>query len=166
MSSTKKLVYIVDDDPMQVQMTSDHLKDKYDFDIRGFATGEEAVDNLSNKPDIIILDYYLNTVDEKARNGAQILEFIKKEFPEIQVIMVSGQDSMNVAVDTMRFGASDYVIKGENQFHRLEHAIDKIAEKERLMERVRYYKNLNNILMGVMAVIVAVTVILSAMGLL
>jgi two-component system OmpR family response regulator len=161
--SQNKLVYIVDDDPMQVQMMSDHLKDKYKFDVRGFPTGEEAVNNLTNKPDIIVLDYYLNTVSEGARNGADILRFIKKEFPEIKVIMVSGQDSMAVAVDTMRYGANDYVVKGENQFIRLEHAVDKIFDSERLAERVRYYKNLNNILIGALALIIILTITLSVM---
>lgn len=162
--SQNKLVYIVDDDPMQIQMTSDHLKDKYKFDVRGFSTGEEAVNNLSNKPDIIVLDYYLNTVAENARNGAEILRFIKKEFPEVKVIMVSGQDSMEVAVDTMRYGANDYVVKGDNQFIRLEHSIDKIFDNDRLAERVRYYKNLNNILIGALALIVIITIVLSSMG--
>ena len=62
MSKSKKLVYVVDDDPMQIQMMSDHLKDKFSFDIRGFSTGEEMVNNLPNKPDIVVLDYYLNSV--------------------------------------------------------------------------------------------------------
>lgn len=164
MSQSKKLVYIVDDDPMQVQMMSDHLKDKFPFDIRGFSTGEDAVNNLPNQPDIVILDYYLNSVKANARNGSEILQFIKKEFPEMKVIMVSGQDSMEVAVDTMRYGAADYVIKGPNQFIRLEHAIQKIFATDRMHQRVAYYQRLSWLSIAALVVIVAVTVALAAMG--
>lgn len=164
MSQHKKLVYVVDDDPMQVQMMSDHLKEKFDFDVRGFSTGEEAVNNLPNHPDIVVLDYYLNSVKAEARNGAEILQFIKKEFPNIQVIMVSGQDSMEVAVDTMTYGAADYVVKGDNQFVRLEHAIEKLFINERLHERVAYYRSLSTISIVVVVLIVALTVALAVTG--
>jgi DNA-binding NarL/FixJ family response regulator len=165
MSADKKLVFIVDDDPMQVQMMSDHLKEsRKNFDVRGFATGEDAVDNMRNKPDIVILDYYLNTIDEKARNGAEILQFIKDNFPETEVVMVSGQDSMDVAVATMRFGATDYVVKGDSQFKRLDIAINRIDQQEKLQERIRYYKNLVNIMIAVMAIIIITTIVLSVMN--
>ncbi len=164
MSASKKLVYIVDDDPMQVQMMSDHLEEKFPFDVRGFSTGEEAVNNLPNNPDIVVLDYYLNSVQASARNGSEILQFIKKEFPNMQVIMVSGQDSMEVAVDTMRYGAADYVIKGGNQFIRLEHAIEKIFASDRMHQRVNYYRRLSIFSIAALLVIVALTIILSATG--
>lgn len=164
MAQQKKLVYVVDDDPMQVQMMSDHLKDKFGFDVRGFSTGEEAVNNLTNHPDIVVLDYYLNSVKAEARNGAEILRFIKKEFPNIQVIMVSGQDSMEVAVDTMTYGAADYVIKGDNQFVRLQHAVEKLFVNERLHERVNYYRSLSTISIVAVVLIVVLTVVLAALG--
>ncbi len=164
MSQSKKLVYIVDDDPMQIQMMSDHLKDKFSFDIRGFSTGEEMVNNLPNKPDIVVLDYYLNSVQAKARNGAEILQFIKREFPTMHVIMVSGQDSMEVAVDTMRYGAADYVVKGSNQFIRLEHSIEKIFALDRLHERVGYYRKLSIVSIAAVVLIIVLTIVLAATG--
>lgn len=164
MSHSKKLVYIVDDDPMQVQMMSDHLKSKFPFDIRGFSTGEEAVNNLPNHPDIVILDYNLNSVQAKARNGSEILQFIKREFPAMQVIMISGQDSMEVAVDTMRYGAADYVVKGSNQFVRLEHTIEKIFASERMHHRVEYYRRLSMFIVVILVLIVALTVVFSMLG--
>ena len=164
MSQHNKLVYVVDDDPMQVQMMSDHLKEKFGFDVRGFSTGEEAVNNLPNHPDIVVLDYYLNSVKADARNGAEILQFIKKEFPNIQVIMVSGQDSMEVAVDTMTYGAADYVVKGDNQFIKLSHAVEKLFVNERLHQQVAYYKNLSILTIVAVVGIVALTIVLAATG--
>lgn len=164
MSQHNKLVYVVDDDPMQVQMMSDHLKEKFGFDVRGFSTGEEAVNNLPNHPDIVVLDYYLNSVKADARNGSEILQFIKKEFPNIQVIMVSGQDSMEVAVDTMTYGAADYVVKGDNQFIKLSHAVEKLFVNERLHHQVAYYKNLSTLTIVAVVLIVALTIVLAATG--
>jgi two-component system, OmpR family, response regulator len=164
MAHKKKLIYVVDDDALQVQMISDHLKTLYDFDIRGFATGEEAVNNLPNHPDVVILDYFLNSVKASARNGGEILQFIKKEFPAIQVIMLSGQDSLDVAVGTMKYGAADYIVKGEQQFVRLEHSLEKILAQERLHARVAYYRRLSIISVVVLSLIVLVTLILSLRG--
>ncbi len=161
MSQHKKLVYIVDDDPLQVQLMSDYLKEKFPFDVRGFSTGEEAVNNLPNHPDIVILDYYLNSVKADARNGSEILQFIKKEFPNIQVIMVSGQDSIEVAVDTMRFGAKDYIIKGKSQLHRLDHTIEKVLAAERMRRKLNYYQRLSIVSVIILVTIIVATIVLS-----
>ena len=108
----KEIVFIVDDEPMHAQMMEDHLRSKYPhFEIHSYKTGEECVDNMDKNPGIVILDYHLDSIDKTARNGIEILNYITKQYPDTYTIMISGQDNIDVAVECMRSGAYDYVVK-------------------------------------------------------
>ena len=78
------------------------------------------------QPDIIVLDYYLNAIREDAQTGIEILKQIKKMKPDTNVIMISGQEDMETAVETIRHGAYDYIIKNEKAMQRLELVVNKI----------------------------------------
>ena len=76
-------------------------------------------------PDIALLDYFL----EKDFTGMDVLKKIKKRFPETQVIFLTASDDVNIAVDTMRNGAYDYIVKGDTAFIRIRHLLKKISEE-------------------------------------
>jgi len=86
-----------------------------------FSTGEECLKHLLENPEIIILDYYLNSIQKDATNGMEILHVIKKHYPGIHVIMLSSQEHYAIALQTIQQGAEQYVVKDETAF-------DKIAE--------------------------------------
>lgn len=111
-----KKIFIVDDDAMLREALSDYLTRKVPHQVTVFNTGEECLKNLQEKPDVIILDYYLNTIDKDAANGMEILQQIKKSYPEIHVIMLSSQERYALAMQTIQKGAEQYVIKDENAF--------------------------------------------------
>jgi DNA-binding NtrC family response regulator len=158
----KETVFIVDDEPMHAQMMEDYLKSKFPFfEISKFKTGEECNENMSMNPGIIILDYHLNSIDASARNGAQILEHIKKNYTSTEVIMISGQDKIDVAVDCMRLGAYDYIVKNETSFIRTEHAINRLYKHREVLHNNAKYKRLNTLLIWGIIGIVALTVILT-----
>jgi CheY-like chemotaxis protein len=62
-----------------------------DFTVETFATGELCLENLSHKPDVIILDYHLNGIDKNAMNGIETLDKIKTLNPDIPVVMLSSR---------------------------------------------------------------------------
>lgn len=120
MNSTKpKKIFIVDDDPMLTETLQDYLTREVPHDVRVFHTGEECVKHLSEKPDTIVLDYYLNTVQKDAANGMEVLQTIKKHHPLMQVIMLSSQENYSIALRTITSGALQYVIKDENAFEKI-----------------------------------------------
>jgi two-component system, OmpR family, response regulator len=123
MISKPKSIFIVDDDEMLTMMLTDHLSRYPSFDIKAFATGEECLENLYLEPDIIILDFNLNSVDEKAANGLQILQKIKREIPSVKVIMYSSQEQYGIALQTIGKGAVEYVIKDKDAFFKIEEII-------------------------------------------
>ncbi len=128
-------VFLVDDDVKTLIMLKHKLESLPDYKIQAnvFAYGENCLDRMDEKPDIVVLDYYLNAIREDAQDGLQILKQIKTIAPDTQVIMVSGQEDMQTAIETIREGAYDYIIKNERTMQRLLLVISKIIlgmEKE------------------------------------
>lgn len=123
-------VFLVDDEPIQNEMLKDYLAERFNYKFQLFDNGEDALKNMGQNPSIIILDYHLNAHIETAKNGVQILQAIKEQYPNVHVIMVSGQDKIEVAVDSMKYGAYDYIVKGETAFARMENTLNRIYELE------------------------------------
>lgn len=114
-----KKIFIVDDDAMLTEALQDYLTRKIAHQVRSFQTGEECLKHLSEFPDIIILDYFLNSVQKDAANGMEILQTIKKHYPKMHVIMLSSQERYAVAMQTIQKGAEQYVIKDEDAFEKI-----------------------------------------------
>ena len=119
-----KRIFIVDDDKMLTEALSDFLTRKVQHRITTFHTGEECLHHLSENPDIIILDYYLNTEKKDAASGLEILEIVKKNSPRSHVIMLSSQERYGIAMQTIQKGAEQYVIKDENAFEKISSMIN------------------------------------------
>jgi two-component system, OmpR family, response regulator len=121
-----KKIFIIDDDPMLREALQDYLSRKIPHQIRLFNTGEECFEYMSENPDVIILDYYLNTVSKDAANGMQILEQLKKYYPGIHVIMLSSQEHYGIAMQTIQKGAEHYVVKDEKSFETIASILNEI----------------------------------------
>ncbi|MBK7568317.1 MAG: response regulator [Bacteroidetes bacterium] len=161
----KEVVFIVDDEPMHAQMMEDHLRTKYPtFDIYKYSTGEECNDNMDKNPSIVILDYHLDAVNKSARNGIQTLEHIKRKYDDVDVIMISGQDKIDVAVECMRSGAYDYIVKNETSFMRTENALERLFKHRHVVTSLAKYKALNKILIWGLVIIVATAAVLYLTG--
>ncbi len=118
-----KKIFIVDDDEMLTEALSDYLTRDVNHNISIFHTGEELLKHVFEKPDVIILDFYLNTVNKDAANGLEVLEAIQDHIQETRVIMLSSQESYVTATKTIQKGALQYIIKGEDAFEKIAAAI-------------------------------------------
>ena len=117
-------LFLVDDDVLYLRLLEIDFVQQTDFAFESYATGELCVKNLSHKPDVIILDYHLDSVEKNAMNGIDTLDKIKAFNPHIPVIMLSSQDKIDVAIDCMHHKAFDYIVKSETAFIRLQKAIN------------------------------------------
>src|ERR1051326_711509 len=98
-------VFLVDDDKVFSTALSYQLEKMFKSGtmVRSFSTGEECLTQLEHtRPNILILDYFLNSSYPDAMNGLQVLDKVIKVSPETKVIMLSAQDKMEVAVDTIK----------------------------------------------------------------
>jgi len=132
-SNSDRYLFIVDDEPIQNEMLKDYLDERYLYNVKAYESGEAAMKDMESIcPEIVVLDYHLSGSNRDAMDGVAVLKSIKEKYPETQVIMLSGQDKIEVAVDTMKYGAFDYVVKGESAFARVENIINNASEIHKL----------------------------------
>lgn len=129
-------IFIVEDDKFYNKLIEHHLKLNPDFEIQTFFTGQDLLDKLSYNPDIISLDFSLPDM-----TGHDVLARVKNYNPEIEVVIISGQDNISTAVKLLKQGAYDYITKDENIKERLLNTIHNIREKEHLKSEVHQLKS-------------------------
>jgi DNA-binding NtrC family response regulator len=155
-------IFIVDDDPMQAMMLQDYLSKYSTISIHVFGSGEECLKNMGLNPQIIFLDYNFDLVGKDAMDGLDILKEVKKLAPDTEVVMFSGQDKIEVAVNTMKYGAYDYIVKNESAFHRSENVIFNIIKRLKLTQEAKLYKRLTMLLgIAFLAMIVLIAILYS-----
>ena len=138
-NENKIKIFLVDDDAVFLKSLEIEFLQHADFLIETFATGELCIKHVANKPDIIILDYHLDGIDKNAMNGIETLDKIKAIHPEIQVIMLSSQDKIDVAINCMHHKAFDYVVKSETAFMRLQKIITNIFLYKKMEKQLNWY---------------------------
>ena len=122
-------IFLVDDDKAYLFALGFHLKKELKYKVYCYESGEECLKNLHLNPDIIILDYYLNSADAEAINGLDTLKLIKKRKPRTEVVMLSGQETLSVAASSLKLGAFTYVIKDLNTLFVIRKLIDEICSR-------------------------------------
>lgn len=139
MKNEKIKLFLVDDDVFFLKSLEIDFLQRADFSIETYATGELCLENLSHNPDIIVLDYYLDSVDKTAINGIETLDRIKANHPDIPVVMLSSQDKIDVAIECMHHSAFDYVVKSETAFMRLQKIITTIFKYKKMEKELSWY---------------------------
>ncbi len=162
-------IFLVDDDMKHLLLLKDHLEGKlnYNLTVETFKSGEEVLPRIGENPDLVILDYYLDSDDENTDNGITVLQKIKKKNPTVPVIMMSQQDKVNVVVECFDFGAKDYIAKNETAYARGQIVTRNIIQdkaKEIHNQELLDGANKVKILMGIFIVILILALIVSIMN--
>jgi CheY-like chemotaxis protein/predicted transcriptional regulator len=103
---SKKIKVLMVDDEKQFRTTTEKILHRKGFDTVMAASGEEAIEKLAEKPDVVILDIKMPGMD-----GHQALKEIKQRSPELPVIMLTGHGARPSAEDSLEKGAFDYLVK-------------------------------------------------------
>lgn len=143
----EKLIFVVDDEQAISKLLSYWVKDRWKYQVETYSNGEDAIANLNKKPDLVLLDIMLPGV-----NGIETLKKIKRHDENLPVIMLSAQGSIEVAVESLRYGAYDYFTKPIDQ-QKLELSIknaiknyDLTKELLNLRENVKQEYSFDNII--------------------
>lgn len=103
------------------------------IDISAFETGEKCMETFMEvKPELVILDYHLNSKLPDAADGIAVLNQIKKNNIDTSVIMLTSNDEIDIALKSFHYGASDYIVKIESQFKKINDSISKIFVNKEL----------------------------------
>jgi len=101
----EKLIFIVDDEPSIQKLLTHWVKNQWKYNIEVFDKGHDMIDNLSKRPDLILLDIMLPDC-----NGVDLIPKIKAYDENLPIIMLSAQGNVEVAVESLRQGAYDYFV--------------------------------------------------------
>ncbi len=129
------LIFVVEDNIAFGQIVEHYLIAHDYVNVRLFVSGEECMKCLHLKPDIIVQDYQLQGI-----SGLNVLKRTKKILPNTEFIFLSGQDNVNLAVDTMKFGAFDFIVKNDVALQRLIQKIGNITNLQQKKKRNRWHK--------------------------
>jgi len=111
--------------------------------VQSFVTGETCIETFKNeKPQVVILDYHLNSKYIDAADGIEVLDWIKKESPETNVIMLTVDDNIDIALKSFHHGASDFVVKSETQFRKINYSLLNLFKMLAAQTEARRYKNI------------------------
>lgn len=127
-----RLLY-VDDAELDRELVRLALQDApRSYELVEAGSRDDFVGKLSQKFSLVITD--LNIL---GYSGLDVLQLVKREMPEVPVVILTGTGTEELAVQAMKMGATDYVIKSVRHMRRLPHTIDAILEHEQLRRSQR-----------------------------
>jgi len=130
--SVAKLL-LVDDEARFVETLSKRLTAR-GFDVEGALSGPEALERLAARPfDVVLLDIWMPGMD-----GLEVLQEIRRRHPSVRVVLLSGNASITAAVEGIRLGATDYLLKPvdiEDVLAKVEEAFEKKRLEEEASDR-------------------------------
>lgn len=148
-TDNSRLVFIVEDNEMFAEIVKSGLENEPNTTARKFYTGEEMLSHLdgSNEtPDIVILDFFLNSTVPDAKNGDEILIEFRKYYRDKgtippSVIMLTASKDINSAVSLLKKGAKDFIVKDDSFLNNLTKSMNTIYELRKLKEESKMHKD-------------------------
>lgn len=117
-------LFIVDDNKLLVTALKNYLEGRFgqDITVSIFYDGESCIEKVDHETHIVILDYFM-----EGKNGLETLKSIKEINPKTEVIMLSGNEDIAIAIESFRVGANDYVVKGVGSWKKITKIIEHIV---------------------------------------
>lgn len=123
----KKLVFIIDDDPVYLKFMKGHFSQMPQYETQVFQSGPEGIAALTTtRPYLIILDHLFTNAPDKT--GLDYLKEIQKKQSGVPVIYITGLDDDNLKVKTKKLKVADHILKNDAFLVHLRTAMDKLDE--------------------------------------
>lgn len=151
------LIYVVEDNEMYNKMVTEFLKKQGFKKVKSFLCGKECVKAVrgGESPDIVIQDYFLQDI-----NGIDVLLNVKKQSKSSEFIFLTANESMEVAINSIKYGAYDYIIKDNDlAFKKVLNKIGKISRVFELQKRNSVIRKAMVISLAILSGIVIFTVL-------
>lgn len=126
----KKLIYLVDDDPIYLKMMEGHFKLMSEFEPRVFKSGPEAIKALSETvPFAILLDHQF--LNDPQKTGLDYLKEIRKLNSKVPVIYITSSQNQEIQEKAAKLKANGYIFKDGASLVHLRVVLDKISEQSK-----------------------------------
>ncbi len=127
-------ILLVDDSEAFRRSLARALRSSYE--VRTAGSPEEALEKLVPPPDAVLLDLRLNEREETNTAALDVLQRLRRELPQLPVIMITAYGDVETAVSCMRLGAADFIQKG-GDVRELRVRLEKVLETARVSSRLR-----------------------------
>ncbi|MBN2626733.1 MAG: response regulator [Spirochaetales bacterium] len=128
-------ILIIDDEKIIRQVFSYYLEDK-EYTVITADNGKAGIELFdSHNPDVVLTDLRMPEAD-----GLEVLEHVRSKSDEIPIVVISGANSLNDAVQALRLGAWNYLIKPVQDLNLLGYTVSECLEKARLIKENRAYR--------------------------
>jgi two-component system response regulator AtoC len=115
-------IFVVEDNEWYNKLLVHTLSLNPDYEIKSFFKAKDFLDSLYESPEIVTLDYRLPDL-----SGLEVLKKIKQENSDIQVIVISEQEDIEMAITLLKHGAYDYITKSEDIRERLLNTVQNVT---------------------------------------
>jgi two-component system, NtrC family, response regulator AtoC len=143
-------IFLVEDDPLYTEFLSYHLSLNPDFQLETYSDGTDCLNNLYKKPALVTIDYSLPDM-----TGRELFNKIAASGMGSKVIVISGQKDINIAIELLKDGAFDYIVKDDDTADRLWNSIRMFRENlhlreenEKLRAEVEKKYDFSNVIIG------------------
>ncbi len=124
---------VVDDEPLVLRAVS-RMVETLGYTPRLASSGAEALASVrAAPPDVILTDLHLGDI-----TGIELMAAVRKELPDAVIIVMTGRATISSAVEAIRKGAYDYLVKPFEDLDTLHAALARAVEHQRLVDRNRY----------------------------
>ncbi|SEP82287.1 Serine phosphatase RsbU, regulator of sigma subunit [Pseudomonas sp. NFACC02] len=135
MQKTSATLLIIDDDEVVRASLAAYLEDS-GFSVLQASNGMQGLQTFEqNQPDLVICDLRMPQV-----GGLELIRQVTSLAPDTPVIVVSGAGVMSDAVEALRLGAADYLIKPLEDLAVLEHSVRRALDRARLLQENKLYR--------------------------
>lgn len=128
-------IFILEDDVWYGSMLQHYLALNPDYEVKRFHNCKDFFNQLHERPEVVTLDYSMPDMD-----GSEVLTKIREIDPAIQVIVISGQEDIKTAINLLKNGAFDYIVKDDDAKDRLWNSLLHLKEIDGLRKEVEHLK--------------------------
>jgi two-component system, NtrC family, response regulator AtoC len=128
-------IFIVEDDKWYGNLLHHFLSQNPDYEVTLIGSGKECLAQLHRKPDLVTIDFGLPDM-----NGEELYKKIRNAMPNLPVIIISAQEKISTAVDLLKMGVEDYLVKDENTQQLLWNAIIRLRQTQSLKNEISELK--------------------------
>lgn len=129
-------IFVVEDNEWYNKLLVHHLSLNPDYEVESFFNARDFLKELNKAPDVVTLDYRLPDMV-----GTEVLKRIKEENEEIQVVLVSEQEDIQVVVELLKHGAYDYIVKSNDIRERLLNTVSNIRKGASMKKEISHLRS-------------------------
>jgi DNA-binding NtrC family response regulator len=128
-------IFVVEDNEWYNKLLVYTLSLNPDYEIKSFFNARDFLNCLNESPDIVTLDYRLPDL-----SGLEVLKRIRQENNDVQVILISEQEDIDMVVTLLKMGAYDYITKSDDIKERLLNTIQNLSKDIGLKKEISFLR--------------------------